>query len=315
MTDLQLRVGESQRILKNLVQVYTCHGFRGDPKRLKLAMFTAYFDESGLAPSEKFCNVAGFIGDEAQWSGFIAEWIAELGHHRKNLHMTKLRWNRRYENIVKDLARLGPIPHKYNLSLVRVGVWHKDVEDLIKGKINESFTNPYVMCATTCISVVLQEVLGPNDEVMFIFDLQEGRRARTMALLRKFVFEFAKMDRRVKDIDFRPHQTTVCLDPADYFAYGFRENQVNPASPRAKACLPIAECNKGYGGILGRHQIEQLAEHYKQHGLIPGSKWRKLPTDLISELLKVGWTKERLQTLQSWVDKHNQKGDWHEQGI
>ena len=307
----QLRVEQSQRILKNLVQVYTCHGFRGDPERLKLAMFTAYFDESGLAPSEQFCAVAGFVGKEAQWGGFIADWIPALGHHRKNLHMTKLRWNRRYETIVTDLARLGPIPHRYNLAPVRAGLWHRDVEELVKGRVNETFANPYIMCAITCIGTVLQEVIGPDDEVMFIFDRQEGRRAWTMDALHKIVFQSAKMDRRVRDIDFRPHETTVCLDPADYYAYAFREYEVNRESPRAKACMPIADCAKGYGGLLPREYIKTLADHYIEYGMIPGSNWRKLSPMLVDTLLKAGWSNEGIQGLHSYIDQHNEKGDWH----
>jgi len=309
--------GENRRRATNtekLGAVYTCHGFRGDPARLKLAMLTGYFDESGLASSDKFCTVAGFVGNEAQWNAFIADWIPALGQ-RKNLHMTDLRWNTRYDKIVTDLALLGAIPHRYNLSPVRVGLWHKDVEELLKGKINENFTSPYVMCAVTCISAVLQELIGADDEIMFIFDRQEGRRARTMDILHKLVFQTAKMDRRVKDIDFRPYKSTVCFDPADYYAYGFRENQVNPDGPRAKACLPIARGQRGYGGILRRQQIEQVADHYKVHGLIPGSKWKTLPASLISELLKVGWPKERVEKLQSWVDDRNKKGDWRDIGI
>jgi hypothetical protein len=307
---LKERIEEAQRILKNLALVYTCHGFRGDPARLKLAMLTAYFDESGLAPSEQFCAVAGFVGNEAQWSSFIADWIPALGHHRRNLHMTKLRWNRRYEVIASDLARLGKIPHRYNLSPVRVGLWHRDVIDLVKGKINETYANPYVICALTCIGVVLQEVIGPDDEIMFIFDLQKGRRAQTMETLHQIVFQSAKMDRRVKDIDFRPHETTVCLDPADYYAYGFRENQVNREGPRAKACLPIADSEKGYGGILGRHQIEELSNHYVEHGMIPGSNWRKISTSLVSTLLKAGWNERQVDGLKNYIDEHNRKGDW-----
>lgn len=304
------RIEEVQRVLKNLALVYTCHGFRGDPAKVKLAMLTAYFDESGLAPSEKFCTVAGFVGNEAQWSAFAAEWIPALGHHRKNLHMTKLRWNRRYDKIVTDLALLGPIPHRYNLSPVRVGVWHRDVEELLKGRVNPMFATPYVMCAVASISVVLEEVIGKHDEVMFIFDRQEGRRARAMNALHKIVFEFAKLDSRVKDIDFRPHETTVCLDPADYFAYAFREYQVDKESPRAKACMPIAECEKMYGGFLPREYVEHIANNYIENGLVPGSTQRTMSQSLEQFLLKGGWTTSKVAGFKRYIDDRNKKGDW-----
>jgi hypothetical protein len=304
------KIKEEQRKLANLNLVYTCHGFRGDPARLKLAMLTAYFDESGLAPTEKFCTVAGFVGNEAQWCSFISDWIPALGHHRKNLHLTKLRWNRRYDKIVADLARLGPIPHRYNLAPVRVGLWHRDVDELIKGKVNETFANPYMLCAVTAIGVVLEEVIGPKDEVMFIFDLQKGRRAWTMEALHKVVFEFAKLDHRVKDIDFRPHETTVCLDPGDYFAFAFREYQVDKESPKARACMPIGECRKMYGGFLPREYIENIAKHYIEHGIVPGSNWRKLSKSLEQFLLQRNWTPRHVGGLRAYIEDHNKKGDW-----
>lgn len=310
MDALRERIGEAQRILKNLALVYTCHGFRGDPAKLKLAMLTAYFDESGLAPSEKFCTVSGFVGNEAQWCSFAGDWIAALGPNRPNLHLTKLRWNRRYKKIASDLVKFGPIPHRYNLAPVRVGLWHRDVDELIKGKVNETFANPYMLCAVTAIGVVLEEVIGPKDEVMFIFDLQEGKRAWTMEALRKIVFEFAKLDRRVKDIDFRSHKTTVCLDPGDFLSFAFREYQVNKESPKAKACMPIAECDKMYGGFLPREYIEHVAKHYIEHGMVPGSKWRKMSEPLEQFLLKREWTSRHVAALRAYIEEHNKKGDW-----
>ncbi len=156
------RVGEAQRVLRNLVQVATCYGVRGDPRKLKLAMLTAYFDESGTGSKEKLCVVGGFVGNEAQWASFIHDWIEAL-KPRKNLHLTKLRWNRRYGKIVADLAKLGPIPHQYNLTPVRVGMWHKDFEDLWKGKVREKYANPYITCAQICMATTLQEIIGPKE--------------------------------------------------------------------------------------------------------------------------------------------------------
>jgi len=125
-------------------------------------MLTAYFDESGTGSKEKLCVVGGFVGNEAQWASFIHDWIEAL-RPRKNLHLTKLRWNRRYGKIVADLAKLGPIPHQYNLTPVRVGMWHKDFEDLWKGKVREKYANPYITCAQICMATTLQEIIGPKE--------------------------------------------------------------------------------------------------------------------------------------------------------
>ena len=101
--------------------------------------------------------MAGFVGNDAQWTALVADWIPALGQ-RKNLHMTKLRgWSnqKKRDRIVSDLAKLGPIPHKYNLTPVAVRMFHRDHEQYIKDKVSREFTEPYLLCAQTCISTVL----------------------------------------------------------------------------------------------------------------------------------------------------------------
>lgn len=280
-------VAEAQRMLRNIVQVSTCYGFRGDAQTLKLAMLTAYFDESGTGSAEKLCIVAGFVGNEAQWTSFVADWILALGE-RKNLHLTKLRWKKRYGKIVSDLARFGAIPHHYNLSPVSVGMRHRDFIDLWKGKVRERFANPYMTCAQMCIGTVLHEIAGPDDEVQFIFDRQEGRRAQAMDRLHDVVFKIARLDPRVKGIEFRPLWTTVCLDPSDYLAFAVREGEIDKTSAKARASAPILS-RPVHGGILTREQITDIGNHYIAHGMTPGSRSLKMSDQLVAALFKAGW--------------------------
>jgi hypothetical protein len=54
-----------------------------------LAMLFAYFDESGLNPSERICSVAGLVGTEESWRSLAARWkpqLEELGI--EHFHMT-----------------------------------------------------------------------------------------------------------------------------------------------------------------------------------------------------------------------------------
>jgi hypothetical protein len=289
-------VGEARRLLRHIVQVSTCYGSRGDSQKVKLAMHTAYLDETGTGKKEKLCIVGGFVGNEAQWSSFIGEWIPALGPQRKNLHLSKLRWNRRYDKIKSDLAWLGPIPHRYNLSAVRVGMWHQDFEDFFKGKVRERFTNPYMACAQICIATVLSEIIGPQDEIAFIFDRQEGQRARTIEMLEKTAFQLAKMEPRIKDIGFRPMWSTVCLDPADYLVFALRENLLDKTSKKALATAPILT-NKMWGGILTREQVQKMAEHYIAHGMVPGTRSFKMSDQLAAALLKAGWSELQVKTI------------------
>jgi hypothetical protein len=252
-------------------------------------MLTAYFDESGTGSKEELCVVGGFVGNEAQWASFAGDWIKALGKHRDNLHLTKLRWNRRYDRIVKDLAKLGPIPRRYNLIPVFVGMWHQDFEDLFKGKVREAFTDPYMTCVQQCMALALHHLVGKDDEIQFILDWQEGRRARMMNKLRDVAFKFAKMEPRLKTLHFTPMRSTVCLDPADYLVFALREGILDPNSDKAKASAPIVAYPL-YGGIIERKRLKEIADHYIAHGMVPGGGPVKMSHQLASALLKAGWS-------------------------
>jgi hypothetical protein len=291
--ELPLRIGEAQRVLHNLVQVFTCYGVRGDPRKLKLAMLTAYFDESGTGSKEQLCVVGGFVGNEAQWAAFANDWINALGKNRDNLHLTKLRWGRRYDKIVKDLAQLGPIPRRYNLTPVFVGMWHKDFEELFKGKVREAFTDPYMTCVQQCMAVALHYLVSKDDEIQFILDWQEGRRARMMNKLHDIAFKFAKMEPRVKTLHFTPMRSTVCLDPADYLVFALREGIIDQNSDKAKASASILAYPL-YGGIIERKRLKEIADHYIAHGMVPGGGPIKMSDQLAAALLKAGWSQEKV---------------------
>jgi hypothetical protein len=297
--ELPLQIGEAQRVLHNIVQVSTCYGTRCDPRKLKLAMLTAYFDESGTGRKEQLCVVGGFVGNEAQWASFVNDWIKAL-NPRENLHLTKLRWNRRYDKIVNDLALLGPIPRRYNLTPVFVGMWHKDFEDFFKGRVRESFTNPYMTCVQQAMAVALHYLVGKDDKIQFILDWQEGARARTMDKLHNTAFKFAKMEPRLNTIEFKPMRDTVCLDPADYLVFSIRENAIDPTSDRAKASAPIL-AKPLYGGILKREEVEKMAEHYITHGMVPGGGAVKMSGQLATGLLKAGWSESSVNDFAATV--------------
>src|ERR1700680_2141304 len=106
-------------------------------------MLTGYFDESGIHKGYHLCVVAGFVGEEAQWGSLAHDWIKALGR-RKNLHMKRLRWNKQ-ARVRELLANLGTIPWRYNLTPIVGGVWLRDYEEVAKGRIVETFANPYMI--------------------------------------------------------------------------------------------------------------------------------------------------------------------------
>jgi len=288
------RIGEAQRILKNWVQIGTLYGNRGNPKRIKLAMFTAYFDETGTGKNEELCVVSGFYGDEGQWNAFIKNWLDVRGANTPPLHLRTLRWNgRHYASIEKNLAKLGPIPHKYNLTPVAISMYHSDYQAFMKGKVREEMANPYMLCAQACIKTTLEHI-GPKDEVMFIFDRQEGRRRMAMEKLRTIVFQWAGMDHRVKDIDFKNTASTPCLEIADFLSFAVREYKMNKNSLKAKATVPILLAKRGYGATHSTEQVRDLAAHFISNGMVPGGGRIKISREIIDAMIKA-----RLRKLES----------------
>jgi hypothetical protein len=276
------RIESEVSYIRALANIYTCYGFRGERERLKIAMLlTAYFDESGTGHHEQLCVVAGFVGNAAQWASFIPDWISALDR-RKNLHMTQLRWSnpRRYDYYVSYLGKLGPIPYKYNLDPVNVRMWHRDHKEIVEGKVSSEFTSPYQLCATTCISTVLSEIAGPDDEVLFIFDRQEGKRAEQMNKLRDWVYRWAKLDKRIRDINFVPRESTVCLDPTDYLAFQLHHHNLDPESKKAKAGMPILAAKHMYGGEYSREYLALTVQNLQSEGMSPA---------LFERLRKAGW--------------------------
>jgi hypothetical protein len=287
MSALKERALEAQLVLRNLVQVYTCHGLRGEPKRLKLAMLTAYFDESGTAKADRLCAVSGFIGNEKQWESFIGEWFDVRGATAPPLHLTKLRWKKHHSSIASNLAKLGAIPHHYNLTPVSVQIWHRDYEDLVKGRVIDEL-HPYTFCAEACIALTLENI-SPNDEVMFIFDWQEGKRAEWMTRLHNVVFKWHKLDPRLKDIDFRRMKSTPCLEVADHLAFAVRHHKIDQNSPKARASSPVLAAKRGWTGTYTREMLKEMVDDFVAQRLTLMNKPQQASQRLIEFMAKERW--------------------------
>jgi hypothetical protein len=239
--------------LRHVFGIYSCYGQR----KCRVAMLTAYFDESGIHEGDHLCVVAGYIGNEAQWASFAAEWIPALGK-RKNLHMKELRWSKP-KRIERLLAKLGPIPERHNLFPVFGGVWQRDYDAVIKGKVKKTFSTPYMLAAQVCMHASL-EFTSKSDDIGFVFHRQDNFED-SMQRLGDVVFNVAKLEPRVKGITFLAQEATVCLDPADYLAFQLREFWTDKDSLRSKLGAPIMKNPKrGVGSIYNRERLKGLAD-------------------------------------------------------
>jgi hypothetical protein len=270
----------------------TNYGVTHNPKDCQIAMLTAYFDESGIHKGDHLCVVAGFVGNEAQWLGYIAEWIEAL-KPRTQLHMKKLRWAQHPKAVAESLAKLGPIPWKHHLKPVFAGMWMRDYQATLEGQVRAKYTNPYMMCAQSVMGTVLREIAHRDDMVGFLFDRQDLHKA-TISALYDMLFKMVDVDERVGQVETiaRPSSASklarnVCHDVADFLAYQIHEYHANSKSERAKAGMSILGPRgmKGlYGEIYSLKRLQEAAETFKAAGMVPGGGQAKLTSELLEQI-------------------------------
>jgi hypothetical protein len=161
-----------------------------------------------------------------------------------------------------------------------------DYDSIVKGKINEEFVTPYMLCAHLCMIESLFNIVG-SDDVCFLFDRQESVRKETMNKLRDVMYGRIGVDRRVHKIDFIDRHTTICLDPADCLAFtlyheGIKSNS-DKATFGASICGPKG--SKGIsGGKVHPSQLRWMVRDAQAKGMFPGGK-QKFPVEAIRELM------------------------------
>ena len=226
-------------------------------------MLTAYLDESGHEAKE-WMFVAGFLGNEEQWTNLVPLWRAALGQ-RKALHMKGLRWN---SSRTKELlARLGTIPDKCKLTPVLGGVRVKDYEDLLVGTPAQRLLKGYVTCIYPLVINVLRHI--PSSERLEIVLEQQDEyqpfaecALAAIVSLRKQRPDWFLTDDGLPKLakwSFVAKDSTILTQPADYFVYALRQLYQDKNSKKTEWCKPILNSGgkEGIGAIMKRSEIRQ----------------------------------------------------------
>jgi len=221
----------------------------------------AFIDESGHE-GKNWMFLAGYLGNEDQWTRFEDAWRVGLGPQRRNLHMTDLRWNHpRTKNL---LERLGPIPEGCGLIPILSGLRFSDYEDLVSGGPAERLLKGWLACLQPLILQMLRVV--PDDETVEV--VFEGQREYEPCADLAFTSSLAVPDhpwKRTKDggpkiakWGFVPKGSTIKTDPADYLAFALRELWTDPHSKKTEWCSPILKSGGGVGKIFTRQEIREV---------------------------------------------------------
>jgi hypothetical protein len=132
-------------------------------------MITVYLDESNHEDPDNYMTLAGFFGDEEQWSAFVPDWKAALGK-RPALHMREIQgWASKTERIAKSLKKLGDVPHKHDLFPIFASLRMSDYLDIVANSRHEFLG--YSICLTA-IMITLKNHIPSQESIKIVCEMQ-----------------------------------------------------------------------------------------------------------------------------------------------
>lgn len=215
-----------------------------------LVLVKVYLDESNSNLQGKACVVAGYIGYEDQWSGFMRDWEVTSGKRR--LHMRKLRWDKDDKEL---LAKLGPLPDKHRLSRVAGIVKNEDFFKHVKGKVRTQMTNPYMVGAQLCVEHVLKITDNGVDNrypIAFFFEEQSVYKWRVHDL-NDTVLRL-NQNKRIVSVTTVRRDACRAFEVADYLSYSISQSREKPHGMRARWCNSI----QGNGDCIGQEPSSEF---------------------------------------------------------
>jgi hypothetical protein len=206
-----------------------------------LMLAKVHLDESNSNLQGKVCVVAGYIGYEDQWTGFMRDWEKILGNRK--LHMRELRW-RDSDRVL--LAKLGKLPDEHRLSRVAGIVKNADFFKFVKGKIPTHNTNPYMIGAQLCVEHVLRITADEPCSIGFYFEEQSVYKWRIRDLNETLMG--LNRDRRLVSVSTIRKEACRAFEVADYLSYSISQSREKPHGMRARWSKPI----QGNGDCIGQ---------------------------------------------------------------
>jgi hypothetical protein len=222
------------------------------PRAGYMCILTAYMDESGIHDKD-WCVVAGFLGNDEQWSACMNKWRGGLGK-RKGLHMKTLRWNDT-ERVKKLLERLGPIPDSCGLKRIWGGVRFQDYEDMLpdfwKGNLE---VGAYMLAFGICFSRTMARV--PLGQRVAFVSSKQTKYSQLVALPKSYLNKVANGDFTFSYLN----ESTMLTEPADYLAFEIRQTKIDIDSKKSKLGRSILGDGKGYGAVVPRDEQRRMVQ-------------------------------------------------------
>jgi hypothetical protein len=243
-------------------------------KEKTVALFGAFFDDSGTHQGSPVTVIGGLLGNEMQWENFAPAWEAQVAEPlpgkprlEKGFHLTDCRagkgefasYNQAERDRITYLFRQIILRHQL-VSFAAV-VNRKAWDEIVTGKLAAALGDPLQMCFVKCVDMVI-DILRTNhisEGVFFFFD--QGTKSE----LKKWADLYVSQNERYPEIDgmaFAPVGKLVPLQGADMIAtesYQYAQQWLKDGAD-AKANAHFREFLRrdlSAGVIVDREMIEE----------------------------------------------------------
>lgn len=225
--------------------------------------------------------------------------------------MRRLRWNNPATETL--LARLGPIPRASGLKAVAGGVNYSHYKDLVAGTFAEDDSAGYLWCLFPLVLKILA-YLPPDERVELIFGAQlqyQDKATEILALINRTAIEdpmfwncrTSSGASKLAKWSFVPCESTILLDPSDYYANAVAQYHLDQNSKKAKWSMPILDVPNGIpyiGGILTRDEVRRQVMACEQRLLQGGVYIRMGSFGRVCAWLDRAWRRMR-RRLRLWA--------------
>lgn len=203
----------------------------------KLAMLTAFFDDSGTHRKGPFCVLAGYIANADQWKAFSDEWDTELRSEPKLAHLKMSQANvkdgpfRGWDTLAieRKVTRLAEIINRHAIGGIAVIVSNEAYRKIAEGYLPSTMDHPYWLCYSKIVMETLEVYgrEGNGEKINFVFDTQgEGyeRRALLMHDNWREIFEASPYGNLLGSLTFGNDLELMPLQAADMLAWHVRRH-------------------------------------------------------------------------------------------
>jgi len=218
---------DEHSLIPNLVRIVFPYGTRNGI----IAMFVAYFDESGTQRGSPVVAVAGFLAPVKQWERFQAEWARVLQQEGLSFfHATD--WENRqgqfkgWDNdqriaVYKKLT--GIIQRRITIPVLTAVNTADYAEAKLWEMVQEDFPrNPYGFCALVCMQIIgnWADQVKYNGPIAYVFEDGAAHRTELTTSLRDILRDDVNKRRfRFISSTYADKRAFTPLQAADILAY------------------------------------------------------------------------------------------------